>query len=69
MAAPQYIGVDIGGTSVRAARFVGQDPVPSRKTKSPTQAAQSAEVILQRLETAMCEAYWRFLPDCAGLAG
>ena len=31
-----YIGVDIGGTSLRAARFAGQTHTPEAKAKLPT---------------------------------
>lgn len=67
MTAPQYVGVDIGGTSIRAARFVGQNPVPSRKTKPPTQAAKGAGVILRRLETAIRAAAGGGLEHIAGI--
>ena len=55
MTAPQYIGVDIGGTSIRAARFSGDHHVPLTKTKIPTQAAKGVEFVLQRIEMAIRE--------------
>jgi glucokinase len=55
MSASQYIGVDIGGTSIRAARFVGENHHPASKTKIATQATKGVETILQRLEMAVRE--------------
>ncbi len=55
MATPQYIGVDIGGTSIRAARFTGDNHIPEIKTKIPTQAAKGVEMVLQRIETVIRE--------------
>jgi glucokinase len=55
MTTPQYIGVDIGGTSIRAARFSGDSHIPEVKTKIPTQAAKGVEAVLQRIESAIRE--------------
>lgn len=45
-----YIGVDVGGTSLRAARFIGHDPTPDAKVKVATQPAGEAQQMLDRLE-------------------
>lgn len=62
-----YIGADIGGTSIRAARFAGRSQVPEVKTKVPTQASKGAEVILQRLEMAIREVATPGLAEVAGI--
>jgi glucokinase len=62
MTAPLYIGVDIGGTSLRAARFSGDNHIPETKTKIPTQAAKGVEVVLQRIEMAIREVAGDELP-------
>jgi len=51
----QYIGVDVGGTSIRAARFSGESQHPVTKTKIPTQAAKGADASLARVEAAIRE--------------
>ena len=63
----QYIGVDVGGTSIRAARFAGISHIPVSKTKIPTQAAKGAEVVLERLEAAIREAAGDSLAQVAGV--
>jgi glucokinase len=55
MSALQYIGVDVGGTSIRAARFSGDSHIPAVKTKIPTQAAKGVEAVLQRIEMVIRE--------------
>lgn len=55
MTSPYYIGVDVGGTSIRAARFTGHTAEPEAKTKIPTQAAQGRENVLGRIEQAIRE--------------
>ncbi|MBF8285497.1 MAG: hypothetical protein HW378_4412, partial [Anaerolineales bacterium] len=35
MTSPVFIGVDVGGTSIRAARFDGHTHTPAAKLKSP----------------------------------
>ena len=55
MIAQQYIGVDIGGTSIRAARFSDDNYVPIAKTKPPTQATKGVEAVLQRIEAVIRE--------------
>lgn len=59
-----YIGVDVGGTSLRAARFIGQSSIPDAKLKIPTQAGGAAEGVLDRLEQAIREVS----PDLASVA-
>src|SRR5258708_38234338 len=67
MIALQYIGVDIGGTSIRAARFSGDNHVPTTKTKIPTQAMRGVEAVLQRIEAAIREVAGDQLPQIAGI--
>jgi glucokinase len=67
MSALQYIGVDVGGTSIRAARFAGHSHIPVSKTKVPTQAAKGAEVVVQRLEAAIRQAAGHELDHVAGI--
>jgi glucokinase len=50
-----YIGVDIGGTSLRAARFVGQHHIPEHKTKRSTQPTHGRDDTLDRLEQVIRE--------------
>lgn len=61
-----FIGVDVGGTSLRAARFVGQQPIPDAKIKTPTQPGGEREHMLDRLEQAIRDVA---PPDLAGVAG
>src|SRR5258708_11609133 len=67
MIALQYIGVDIGGTSIRAARFSGDNHVPTTKTKIPTQAMRGVEAVLQRIEAAIREVAGDRLDQIAGI--
>jgi len=67
MAAAQYIGVDIGGTSTRAARFSGDNHIPEMKTKIPTQASKGVEAVLQRIEMAIREVAGDQLQQIAGV--
>src|SRR5690349_20879802 len=62
-----FIGVDIGGTSIRAGRFAGANHVPITKTKIPTQATKGVEAVLQRVEMAIREVAGDTLPDVAGI--
>jgi glucokinase len=55
MALSNYIGVDIGGTNIRAARFAPDSQVPEPKTKILTQAHLGLEVVLDRIELAIRE--------------
>lgn len=67
MDAPQFIGVDIGGTSLRAARFSGENHIPETKTKIPTQPAKGVEAVLQRIEMAIREVAGEQLQQIAGV--
>src|SRR5258705_13928970 len=67
MSALQFIGVDVGGTSIRAARFAGHSHIPVAKTKVPTQAAKGADVVLQRLEAAIRQVAGHELDNVAGI--
>lgn len=53
MTDPIYIGVDVGGTSLRAARFTGHQPNPDQKIKTPTQPDGDPAGVLDRLERAI----------------
>jgi len=55
MSAQVFIGLDVGGTSIRAARFVGHTPLPEAKVKQPTQPAKGYEAVMQRLERVVRE--------------
>lgn len=55
MAPPYYIGVDIGGTNIRAARFAHESQMPEPKTKIPTHADLGMEGVLDRIEMAIRE--------------
>jgi glucokinase len=58
--------VDIGGTSIRAARFNGHDPIPVAKQKTATPASRGPEAVMQRLEQVIRE----IAPaDLEGVAG
>jgi glucokinase len=67
MMAQDFIGVDIGGTSIRAARFSGDNHVPTTKTKIPTQATKGVEAVLQRVEMAIREVAGDQLEQIAGI--
>jgi glucokinase len=67
MPSPQYIGVDIGGTSIRAARFAGANHIPETKTKIPTQSAKGVEAVLARIEGAIREVAGERLDQVAGV--
>jgi glucokinase len=45
-----FIGVDVGGTNLRAARFKDQSHTPEAKAKTPTLAAKGRDTVLGRLE-------------------
>ncbi len=62
-----FIGVDIGGTSLRAARFVGHHHIPEHKTKQPTQPTHGREDTLNRLEQVIREAAPADLSQVAGI--
>jgi glucokinase len=67
MTAPVYIGVDLGGTSVRAAQFTDYSHHPERKTKQPTQAANGYAAVIDRLEQAIHEVAPDDLSQVAGI--
>src|SRR4051812_31059720 len=67
MVSQHFIGVDIGGTSIRAARFVGNNHIPETKTKIPTQAAKGVEAVLARIEGAIREVAGENLEQVAGV--
>jgi glucokinase len=66
MTSPVFIGVDLGGTSVRAARFNSHSHVPDPKTKAPTLAAKGTEAVIQRIEKVIREVA---PPELEGVAG
>src|SRR5258708_28153626 len=67
MSTEDFIGVDIGGTSIRAARFSANSQVPTTKTKIPTQATKGVEAVLQRVEMAIREVAGDQLQQIAGI--
>ncbi len=62
-----FIGVDVGGTHLRAARFAGQTHTPEAKAKSPTLAAKGREMVLQRLERVIRDVCPEDLSQVAGI--
>jgi len=50
---PIFIGVDVGGTNIRAASFTRNSHLPQKKVKHPTKAADGAEAIIKRIENAI----------------
>jgi glucokinase len=67
MTSSYFIGVDLGGTNIRAARFTRQSHIPETKTKHPTQAAGGPEVVCRRLEEAIREVAPADLDSVAGI--
>ncbi len=61
-----FIGVDVGGTSIRAARFNGHTHIPDPKAKTPTQGAKGPEAVIQRIEKTIREVA---PPNLEGVAG
>ncbi len=55
MTPPHFIGVDLGGTNIRAARFAGDSQMAEAKTKILTHADKGLDVVLGRLEQAIRE--------------
>ena len=55
MTASYFIGVDLGGTNVRAARFTRQSHTPEAKTKIPTEGAEGPAHVYDRIEAAIRE--------------
>ena len=66
MTSPVFIGVDVGGTSIRAARFDGHTHTPAAKLKSPTQSSKGPEAVMQRIERIIREVA---SPDPAASSG
>lgn len=62
---PLYIGIDVGGTNMRAALFRGQTSTPSLKIKRPT--PNTREASLDTLESLIREAAGDDLVDVAGI--
>jgi len=67
MTSSYFIGVDLGGTNIRTARFARQSHIPEAKAKHPTQGAGGPEVVYQRLEAAIREVAPNDLADVAGV--
>lgn len=44
-----YIGVDLGGTNIRAARFAAGTTGPSARAQQPTQAEAGPEAVIERI--------------------
>jgi glucokinase len=55
MTVPRYVGVDVGGTNIRAACFAGDTHQPEAKTRIPTHAARGIATVLERVEIAVRE--------------
>ncbi len=66
MDTPLFISADVGGTSLRAARFEGYTHLPAAKAKAPTYAAKGVEAVIQRLEKVIREVG---PPNLEGVAG
>jgi glucokinase len=62
-----FIGVDVGGTNLRAARFNGLAHAPEAKAKTPTMAAKGRDVVLQRLEKVIRDVCPDELAQVAGI--
>ena len=62
-----FIGVDLGGTNIRAARFTRQSHIPESKTKRPTQGAGGPEAVYDRLEAAIREVSPADMSQVAGI--
>ncbi|MBP7692192.1 MAG: ROK family protein [Anaerolineales bacterium] len=67
MSISYFIGVDVGGTNLRAARFRGQQPIPDAKVKVPSQPGGERDHMLDRLEQAIREVAPPDLADVAGI--
>jgi glucokinase len=67
MTSSYFIGVDLGGTNIRAARFTRQSHIPEAKTKRPTQGAGGPDVVCQRLEEAIRDVAPADLANVAGI--
>lgn len=62
-----FIGVDVGGTNLRTARFVDQSHTPEAKAKTPTLAAKGRETVLGRLERVIRDVCPDDLSQVAGI--
>jgi len=62
-----FIGVDLGGTNIRAARFTRQSHIPEAKTKRPTRGPGGPEAVYDRLEAAIREVAPADLAEVAGV--
>ncbi len=67
MTSSYSIGVDLGGTNIRTARFTRQSHIPEAKTKRPTEAAEGPENVYRRLEEAIREVAPANLDEVAGV--
>jgi len=67
MTASYFIGVDLGGTNVRAARFTRQSHTPEAKTKIPTEGARGVDHVYGRIEAAIREVAPSDLAQVAGV--
>jgi len=62
-----YIGVDLGGTNIRAARFSGDHHHPESKSKRPTLAHQGYTAVMQHIEQTIREVGPANLNEVAGV--
>jgi len=62
-----YIGVDLGGTNIRAARFTAESHKPDRKVKHATRAKSGPGAVMDRIEAAIREAAGESLEQVAGV--
>jgi len=62
-----FIGVDLGGTNIRAARFIGDHHHPEAKSKRPTQASEGYEAVMQRIEQTIRDVAPANLKEVAGV--
>lgn len=51
----QLIAVDLGGTNLRVASYDGETPLPKRIQKTPTQAEQGPERVIERIVGAIAD--------------
>jgi len=62
-----FIGVDLGGTNIRTARFASNSHIPEAKAKHPTHAAEGPEAVYRRIEEAIREVAPADLSEVAGV--
>lgn len=53
MTQPVYVGIDVGGTNLRSASFIGQSATPARKRKVPSRKPATHDTILADLANAV----------------